>query len=106
MLSRTYRITKHYFPAVSRGKVVQNEYVRIVIKQDSQLNNSKFAVIVSNKIAKKAVARNLIRRQVYSILEECRDYAPSSFISVFPKKTEVPFEVLQKSIQDLLCLKK
>ncbi|MEI8223932.1 MAG: ribonuclease P protein component [bacterium] len=106
MLSRTYRIAKHHFPAVSRGKVVQNEYMRIVIKQDPQLNNSKFAVIVSNKIAKKAVVRNLIRRQVYSILEKNRDYSPNSFISLFPKKADVSFEVLQKSVQDLLCLKK
>ena len=106
MLSRIYRIAKHYFPTVSRGKVVQNEYVRIVIKQDALLKNSKFAVIITNKIAKKAVMRNLIRRQVYSILEEHKNYSPNAFISVFPKKTEIPFEVLQKNIKDLLCLKK
>lgn len=106
MLSRTYRIAKSYFPAVTRGKVVQNDIVRIVIKQDPQLQNPKFAVIVANKIAKKAVTRNVLRRQIYTILEKYCNTAPKAFISVFPRKAEVSFEVLEKSIEELLWLKK
>lgn len=106
MLSRTYRIPKSYFPAVTRGKVLQNDIVRIVIKQDTQLQNPKFAVIVANKIAKKAVTRNLLRRQIYSILKKYCNNAPKAFISIFPRKAETPFEVLEKNIEELLCLKK
>lgn len=106
MLSRKYRINKALFPAVTRGKIIQNEYLRIVIKQDHQLDNPKFAVIVSHKIAKKSVMRNLLRRQVFASIETCCFNIPHAFYSIFPKKAEISFELLQKSIQELLCLKK
>lgn len=106
MLSRKYRIHKSLFPAVTRGKVVQNDIVRVVIKQDSVLTHPKFAVIVANKVAKRSVTRNLLRRQAYSILETIVTGAPNAFISVFIKKSDVSFELIQNSINELLCLKK
>jgi ribonuclease P protein component len=86
--------------------MLHNELVRIVIKNDESIENPKFAVIVSNKIAKKAVVRNQIRRQTYSALEKCIIFSPKAYISVYPKKVTASYQELEKSIKDLLCLKK
>ena len=73
---------------------MQNDLFRVVIKYDQALVVPKCAVIVSNKIAKTAVARNRIRRQVYGFLEKKYKNLPIAFISVFPKKSEMnPTEI-------------
>lgn len=90
MLPRSYRIPTAQFPAVTKGKTIQNELFRVVIKFDVMLKNPKCAVIMSNKIAKTAVSRNKIRRQVYEALYNLLPHLPSAYICVFPKK--VPLE--------------
>jgi len=106
MLSRKYRIPTEKFPVVTRGKTLSNELIRVVLVSEEGLKNPKFAVVVPNKIAKTAVARNLIRRQVYSIAETIIDESPLKYITFYPKKAEIPFSELKKAITDLLCSKK
>lgn len=99
MLPRKNRIPTEYFPQVTRGKTTQNDLFRVVTKNDTTLRFPRCAVIVPQSIAKTAVSRNLIRRQVYTLLGEILTKLPTAFISVFPKK--VPM-----TQQELLCLKK
>ena len=94
MLKRSNRIPSNLFPGVTRGKTLQNDLFRVVIKYDQLLKTPKCAVIVSNKVAKTAVARNRIRRQVYGFLGGKIKKLPLAFISVFPKKSEMsPIEI-------------
>lgn len=107
MLSRSYRIPKDKFPGVTRGKTVSNDCFRVVFFHDVSLKNSKYAVIVSNKVAKTAVARNKIRRQVYTLIGQCAyDTPPLAYISVYPKKIDVDYQQLEQALKELLCLKK
>ncbi len=99
MLSRKNRIPTKQFPEVTRGKTIQNELFRVVIKNESTLKVPRCAVIVSNKIAKTAVSRNRIRRQIYSFLGEIVESLPSAYLSVFPKKSEMTHN-------EIICLKK
>lgn len=99
MLKRSNRIPTKQFPEVIRGKTLQNELFRVVVKNDKNLTSPKCAVIVSNKIAKTAVTRNRTRRQVYDILSEILPQLPHAYISVFPKKTPM-------TSKDLVWLKK
>jgi ribonuclease P protein component len=86
MLPRSNRIPTQQFPGVTRGKTLQNELFRVVIKADSDLKAPQCAVIVSNKVAKTAVSRNRIRRQVYEVLGKSLKNLPPAYISVFPKR--------------------
>jgi ribonuclease P protein component len=99
MLPRRNRIPTKQFPEVTRGKTIQNELFRVVIKSDKALKTPKCAVIVSGKVAKTAVSRNRVRRQVYGVLGEIIHSLPVAFISVFPKKAEM-------SPEEIICLKK
>lgn len=99
MLKRSNRIPTKQFPEVTRGKTLQNELFRVVIKGDKALKVPKCAVIVSNKVAKTAVARNRVRRQVYGLLGDLIANLPIAYISVFPKKPLM-------SNDEILCLKK
>jgi ribonuclease P protein component len=89
MLPRSNRIPTEQFPEVTRGKVLQNDFFRVVIKSDKILSTPKCAVIVSNKVAKTAVSRNRIRRQVYEILGQIITKLPNVYISIFPKKSQM-----------------
>ena len=102
MLSRTYRISTQQFPVVTRGKVVQNDLFRVVTKTDTTLRNPKCAVIVSNKVAKTAVARNRIRRQVYEALRKNIAQLPVVYISVFPKKVPMTDREIKSGLSELL----
>jgi len=102
MLPRKNRIPIEFFPGVTRGKVTQNDLFRVVIKVDNALSHPKCAVIISNKIAKTAVSRNRIRRQVYSVLETLIKKLPKAYISVFPKKTPMTPEEVASGLTHLL----
>jgi ribonuclease P protein component len=106
MLSRKYKISADKFPRITRGKVFQNEVIRMVFFYDKTLLVPKYAVIVPVKIAKTAVVRNKIRRQLYDILEKYIQISPIAYISIYPKKITSTYQDFEKSIQDLICSKK
>ena len=71
MLKKMNRITKkkefdHIF---KNGKSIFNKIIGMKIVFN-ELDNSRFGIIVSNKISKKAVKRNKIKRQIRSILRK------------------------------------
>ena len=65
--------------------------------------NLKFAVIVSKKISKRAVDRNLVRRRIYRIIDKNINIFPNNFAGIFLVKKNI----LNKSEEELeKCLKK
>ncbi len=99
MLPRSYRISADKFPAVTRGKSFLGDHVRVVVKYDDALKNPKCAVIVSNKVAKTAVARNRVRRQVYAALGELVKNIPNAYISVFPARVPLEHEQIMNDLK-------
>ena len=91
---------------VTRGKVFQNDHIRIVIKYDNTLKNPKYAVIVPNNLAKTAVARNLLRRKVYSLVTNYIVQSPTAYVCIYPKKINSSTEELKQALKDLICSKK
>lgn len=64
----------------------------------------KYAVVISKKIEKSAVKRNLLKRRIFSIL---RQEMPKSFngaVVIFPKKNykDLSFSDIKKEILSLL----
>lgn len=89
MLPRKNRIATALFPAVTRGKTMTGSVLRITIKKDETLSFPKCAVIVSQKIAKTAVERNLLRRRCYDSLGRIISRLPHAYICIFPQKKEI-----------------
>lgn len=105
MISRLYRIQTKAFPGVTRGKIFMDEHVRVSIKKDELLIVPKCAVIISQKVAKKAVIRNRIRRKIYAWIREHITSIPKAYICIYPKTTETPTEALYHSLDQLVCKK-
>lgn len=106
MISRSFRIATKEFPGVTRGKLVTNDFFRVSIKKDNTLPHTKCAVIISQKIAKTAVSRNKIRRQVYAWIREHITKLPIAYVCFYPKSAPMSYEALDKSLKELLWERK
>jgi ribonuclease P protein component len=88
-----------------RGKTVRSAEVSLVFVENSR-GKQRFGVVVSKKVLKSAVGRNRIRRRVYEVIrgELVKLKKPVDCIFVVYSKEigNMPFEELQKSMQDLL----
>ena len=68
MLSKNKRISRKLFKEnISKKRYFNSKHFSI---QVTPLNTARFAVSVSKKISKKAVARNKIRRRVYAMIKK------------------------------------
>jgi ribonuclease P protein component len=64
MLSKEYRLDKNEIKRIMRfGKRIDTEFFTLRAWYDENLNNSKFAFVVSTKIDKRATVRNNIKRK-------------------------------------------
>lgn len=106
MIPSRNRIKTSEFPAVTRGKIVQNEHIRVVFSVHQIAAVPRIAVIVPKKIAKKAVERNYLRRLVYSAIGNHLENIPNTTIVIFPKNKQISFIEIEESIKTLICSKK
>lgn len=106
MLSKEYRFhsrggVKH---AYCNGKTIRRPDMSLVFC-DNKRGFTRFAVVVSKKVYKSAVARNRIRRRIYEAIrldlekfKKPRDYV---FVIYNPKLKTAPFSEVQKLIRSL-----
>ncbi len=65
----------------------------------------QYAVVVSKKVAKQAVVRNLIRRRLYAVIATCTTtHPPVGYVVVFAKPNilHTPHHLLQEEICSVL----
>jgi ribonuclease P protein component len=69
-LPKKYRLTlkKEFEKVYDSGKTVKNSFLFIKFLKDQSLKNSKFGIVVSTKVSKKATVRNRIRRQISEVI--------------------------------------
>lgn len=111
MLKKKYRLKgddiKKFFEG--RFKTFKNEYFKIFYR-DNSLKFSRFSVKPQDKIFKKAVERNRVRRRIYNILREEKIFEKikgKDFL-IFPQKKEIldiDYEELKEKISKILVLK-
>ena len=70
-----------YLDCFKKGRVKENDYFRIFYKKND-LTYCRFGVVVSNKIFKKAVKRNKLKRQIKAMLKD------------FEKRKKVNYDLL------------
>lgn len=102
MLPKNERIAKQFFPKVLQGKNFSHEVLRITKTQPySEKKPFQCAVIVSKKIAKTAVARNLLRRRTYTVIKNNKTCFNKGMFVVTLKKPNLTTREITEAIQSL-----
>lgn len=100
MLPRSQRLTRGHFTASQKtAKRLSGEYFTLVVSPSPVFRG---AVVVSKKVAAKAVLRNLIKRRVMHVLEK-NPPLPGTYV-VYAKKgaAALPFSKIEEEVTSLL----
>jgi ribonuclease P protein component len=94
MIGAKYRIPKNDIPSVVRkGKRFQSDCFDIKVWYDNELEHSRFAIIVSTKIDKRAVVRNTIKRKfrsaIFSILSSHDNFFRKGNYAIIVRKVDI-----------------
>lgn len=100
MLSRRHRLSRRAFPAHGAGMRAQSEHFSIVGGPGAVEGSG--AVVVSKKVARRAVARNLLRRRVLAVMAPL--LIPGRFLVVYARSgsPDLPFPIVKKEITMLI----
>ena len=107
MLPRKNRVKRKQFEALLKESFLRHiPYFSMRSKRNNASLPFSFAVVVSKKVIKTAVGRNLIKRRVRAIVEElhhARKEEWNTSIVLFLKKegTTLSFKELKLQIQDV-----
>jgi len=107
MLPKTYRLPlKTELNRLKKdGQIFQGKFFGLLLSSgNSSADTSRFAVIVSNKIDKRAVKRNKIRRLINEALKSLWPKIRTGVEGVFLVKktaTEATFEEIKNEIEEL-----
>lgn len=99
MLPRKFRLTKKsdFQKVFKTGKKFSGRYYLLSVLFDENLANPKVGIVVSNKISKKAVERNRIKRLLREVVQ--------GYVSEISKKASLVFlakkPVLEASGEDV-----
>lgn len=105
MIPKSLRLPKlKILKTLKKGKKIEQNLFRVKFLP-SRAANSRFSVIVSTKVATKAVARNRIRRQIFEIIRLNQGVTKGTFDIVLISKakiTEAKFENIKDTIIKIL----
>ena len=107
MLSKDKKINTQLFKEVlNKGKTHHFTYFSVkTLKSPVNENKSKFTIVVSKKIVKKAISRNLIRRRFFNIIKDIYKDFPTPYAFIFFLKKEgkeLNYKDLKKEIEIIL----
>jgi ribonuclease P protein component len=103
MLPKKNRVKRDQFELMlAKGSLYHGPFFSVRMKKNTKREPFSFAVVVSKKIAKTAVGRNLLKRRVRAVIEErfrSRMDEPLSLIFFMKKEAaSLPFSDLKKQI--------
>ncbi len=110
MLASKYRLSKKtdFDRVFKMGRRVMSPYFGLrYLKND--LEHSRISVVVSNKVSKKAVERNRLKRQVRSIIEQSLPNFKAHYdliINVMSQALNQDYQVLNQALLKLLTKNK
>lgn len=104
MLSKKFRLPIQNF-INKKGKSVKSRF--FLLKDfGTAVGFSRFGIIISAKVSKKAVERNRIKRTLFNFLQDKRNKLPISdyLIIVYPEAANLKKEELQTEVSKILNL--
>jgi ribonuclease P protein component len=106
MLSKPYRLPALVYDQVkTKGELIKIPGLALLKLKKSDQSQSRLGIIVSTKISKSAVRRNLLKRQLRHALRDNLDQFPNSLDLIFlPSKQllNVSFEELKQKVKNLI----
>lgn len=100
MLPKSKRLsTKHVTALMAEGKSTHTPF--FVLRANPTQGTNKFSVSVPKKVAKTAVERNKIRRQVFSILKKLETQIKTSFNIIIIVKINPKKLVFKNTVQEI-----
>ena len=110
MLAKIYRLAKKsdIDNLFQRGKRAFCPFFAVRFWENT-LKNSRFAIVVANKVTKKATVRNRLKRQVREIIRLNISKFSNNYdilINVSPECLDKDYRTLEKKLLDLLITKK
>jgi ribonuclease P protein component len=110
MLAKKYKLTTLEIKGLFNKKEgsffsfknTRNSLFDIKYFSNREIKENKYAVILSGKTFKKAVERNKIKRQIYSLIEKF-EAKKGCFVLIYPKKeiSKVLFQDLKKELYNV-----
>jgi len=104
MLPKKHRINKKLFEEIfKKGKIFSSSNLSLKIAPTAE-NRSRFAFVVSSKVAKRAVDRNKIKRRARHIVKKMLPKIEKGLgVIIFFKKgvEKMTFSELEKEINDI-----
>jgi ribonuclease P protein component len=105
MLKKAYRINKNWeFQNIYRkGQGFSSQFFNINLIPN-KFDFNRFGIVVSKKVARKAVDRNHLKRQVRDIVNELNKKSDSHYdaiVSVKPQSLDTDFNKLKNTLEDL-----
>ncbi len=104
MLPKKQKIQRSLFPKTFSGsKTFPSPFftLRVFFDKKNSTTSSRFSFVVSAKVAKSAVARNILKRRGYTVMKKNISSIKPGYICAFFFKKEsikVPFKELEKEI--------
>lgn len=90
MLTKSRRLNRERIPMIIKtGKYYDGQGVSLVLGREIHQQDSTFCLVVSSKIAKRAVVRNLIKRRGRHIIHDLLDSIIIGREMVFIFKSEI-----------------
>ena len=103
MVRKKERLSKEAFNRFfSLGRRYQSEYLTVVFQPHTTFH---CAVVVSKKVAKRAVDRNRIRRRVYEIIRRMQQHDPTQGVHIVLVKApalSLPHDALKAAVTELI----
>lgn len=102
--SRRLRLTRDFERIFSTGKTLNGSLCRLKSLANRQ-SASRFAVVVSAKVSKRAVVRNRVRRRFWAAISACELLSPSGLDIVFicsPEAASADYQVIKQEVTYLL----
>ncbi len=102
MLPKSQKISREYFPKNFKdGKTYNSSNISLFIKKNKDNIPSKFSFVISSKVSKSAVSRNLLKRRGYYVIRKNKTQINPGFICVlFFKKsaTKLNYKKIEEEI--------
>jgi len=102
MLKKIYRLPSYCFKKIyHKGRTKVGRFVVVKSLRNFE-DSSRFGIIISAKVVKKATKRNLIKRRISEIIGQCLDRIHPKADFVIIVKREADFPNLKEEIERLL----
>lgn len=105
MIPKKNRITSFFFRFLTQGRVYHSPIFSLKVVPNKEDEEFHVAVVVSKKVAQKAVERNLLKRRFLSVVQNNKNLCKKGFFYVFYVKKEIQtseFSSIEKEVSRVL----